>query len=151
VHPSGGFSGAAWSPKGDRIAVLEGGLQPRAVIWDARSQLKESAVRLDAPAAGALTALDWHPSGTFLAAGGANNVLVVWSLGSAPAIVYTRPCSDKVNCLAFNGDGSRLAVGCDDGSLYMFDVSQDVKPASPKPSTKEETPEPEMDEDSDTK
>jgi WD40 repeat protein len=69
----------------------------------------------------ARTALAISPDGKTLVTGGERS-LVIWSFEAGQCIAPRELASETVRCLAFAPDGRTLALGCDDGSVRLWDM-----------------------------
>jgi WD40 repeat protein len=82
---------------------------------------------------GALLALA-HGSDGRVAAAGINGTVSLWDPGSSQVISLTLPSDTSVHSLAFDPDAAWLAAGGDDGTIYLWDLSQpgrDLSQAEP--------------------
>ncbi len=71
---------------------------------------------------GGVRALSFSPDGARIAWGGQEQRLVVWNLIDRSSDL-TVTCPERIQCLAFDAAGERLAVGLYDGSLQLWDLS----------------------------
>ncbi|KPJ07925.1 Echinoderm microtubule-associated protein-like CG42247 [Papilio machaon] len=69
--------------------------------------------------------LAWHPSGGALAAGSTEGHLVVLNADAGSHVATLRVCGSPLNCLQYNTAGDTLAIGSQNGSIYLFRVSRD--------------------------
>ncbi|KAJ8722911.1 hypothetical protein PYW07_004091 [Mythimna separata] len=69
--------------------------------------------------------LAWHPSGGALAAGSTEGHLVVLNADAGAHVATLRVCGSPLSCLAYNSAGDTLAIGSQNGSIYLFRVSRD--------------------------
>ncbi|RVE54773.1 hypothetical protein evm_000540 [Chilo suppressalis] len=69
--------------------------------------------------------LAWHPSGGALAAGSTEGHLVVLNADAGAHVATIRVCGSPLNCLMYNSAGDVLAIGSQNGSIYLFRVSRD--------------------------
>ena len=73
--------------------------------------------------------LQFSPDGQWLTAGMSNGIVPIWDALQPMPVVVIGKYEDSVNVVAFNGDGSRLVTGGDDGVGYLWDV----RPAADNP------------------
>jgi WD40 repeat protein len=65
--------------------------------------------------------LAFSPDGKTLVTGGERS-LVIWSYEAGKCTAPRELASDTVRCLAFSPDGRTLALGCDDGTVRLWDM-----------------------------
>jgi WD40 repeat protein len=65
--------------------------------------------------------LAFSPDGRTLVTGG-EKLLVIWSYEAGRCASPRELASETVRCLAFSPDGRTLALGCDDGSVRLWDM-----------------------------
>lgn len=120
-----------FTPKGDRVITIA---RDKAVrIWDPTTNDPIKTIRFPAGPGheGTLQAAAISPSGKRLAVSGQPlaNVTVgkvpIYILSPETGTLISRidAASNTVNCLHFSNDSNRLAVGCTDGVVQVFDVS----------------------------
>lgn len=118
---NGWFGALAWSPCGRFIV---GECQLRLVVWDATTgtRLKE----LRAGGTGLFRGPAFHPSGRFLAAGGANvdGGVYCWDTETWNEIVAYRWPVGPVMQVIFSRDGLLAAAGGEKGQVTVWDVDQ---------------------------
>lgn len=88
-------------------------------LWDPRTG--EAIKKVTSPSniyAGALNA-----DASLLAAGGDGNI-VLWDVANETQVAELVSPTDFVSTLTFSPDGSLLAMGDEDGIIYLFDVAQ---------------------------
>ncbi|HUF39251.1 MAG TPA: WD40 repeat domain-containing protein [Anaerolineales bacterium] len=103
---TGGHTGVAWSPTGDRLATAgsDGALR----VWDAETgQLLWSA----AAHVGSATGVTWSANGEWIASGGSDNFTRVWEAASGELVQELRSEGGRVNAAAFAPFGNQLASG----------------------------------------
>lgn len=108
-----------WSPCGRRLA---GEIMTRVVVWDVASG--EQLAELRAAHTRLLRGPRFHPSGRFLAAGGANLDGGVYSFETdswREIVGYQWPVG-PVTTLAFRPDGAMAAAGGEHGQVILWDV-----------------------------
>ncbi|KAM7358916.1 doublecortin-domain-containing echinoderm-microtubule-associated protein [Cochliomyia hominivorax] len=69
--------------------------------------------------------LAFHPFGTALAAGSTEGHLLVINCENGAVMLTLRVCGSPINCVAFNQVGDMIAMGSQNGSIYLFRVSRD--------------------------
>ncbi|KAF6215574.1 hypothetical protein GE061_010330 [Apolygus lucorum] len=69
--------------------------------------------------------LSFHPFGVALAAGSSEGHLVVLNAETGNIITTVRVCGSPLNCLGYSPAGDTLAIGSQNGSVYLFRVSRD--------------------------
>jgi len=52
-----------------------------------------------------------------------DNTTRLWNLDNGQPISPSLQHPEKVNCMSFSVDGKRLATGCDDKNIYMWDIA----------------------------
>jgi WD40 repeat protein len=116
---TGQLTSLAWSPCRRYVA---GVLGARLVVWSAedgrlRGELAAGGTRL-------FRGPRFHPSGRFLAAGGANldGGVYCWNVGTWEELVGYRWPVGPVACVAFSPDGTLAAAGGERGRVLVWDV-----------------------------
>lgn len=116
---TGQLTSLAWSPCGQFIA---GVLGTRLVVWSVEGgklvgELEAGGTRL-------FRGARFHPSGRFLAAGGANieGGVYCWHVGTWVEMVGYRWPVGPVNCVNFSPDGTLAAAGSEKGRILVWDV-----------------------------
>ncbi|XP_042868750.1 echinoderm microtubule-associated protein-like CG42247 [Penaeus japonicus] len=66
-----------------------------------------------------------HPMGTVISAGTIDGHLVVLNNNTGLHVATVRVCGSPLSCLAYNPGGDILAVGSQNGSLYLYKSSKD--------------------------
>ncbi|XP_058985110.1 echinoderm microtubule-associated protein-like CG42247 [Musca domestica] len=69
--------------------------------------------------------LAFHPFGTALAAGSTEGHLLVINCENGAVMLTLRVCGSPINCVSFNQVGDMIAMGSQNGSIYLFRVSRD--------------------------
>ncbi|XP_067642608.1 echinoderm microtubule-associated protein-like CG42247 isoform X1 [Eurosta solidaginis] len=69
--------------------------------------------------------LAFHPFGTALAAGSTEGHLLVINCENGSVMLTLRVCGSPINCVAYNQVGDMIAMGSQNGSIYLFRVSRD--------------------------
>ncbi|XP_050432030.1 echinoderm microtubule-associated protein-like CG42247 isoform X1 [Adelges cooleyi] len=69
--------------------------------------------------------LTFHPFGTALVAGSVEGYLVILNAESGAVVSSVRVCGSALTCMGFNPAGDTVAVGSQNGSLYLYRVSRD--------------------------
>jgi len=108
-----------WSPCGRFIVGL---ISVKLVVWSAEDgkQLAE----LEAGGTRLFRGPCFHPSGRFLAAGGANvdGGVYSWDVGTWQELTGYRWPVGPVNCVCFSPDGTLAAAGGEKGNVLVWDV-----------------------------
>ncbi|XP_076041136.1 doublecortin-domain-containing echinoderm-microtubule-associated protein isoform X3 [Oratosquilla oratoria] len=66
-----------------------------------------------------------HPFGTVIAAGTIDGHLIILNATSGLHVATVRVCGSPLSCLAYNPAGELLAVGSQNGSLYLYKTTKD--------------------------
>jgi WD40 repeat protein len=116
---TGPVTGLAVSPNGQLL--ISGGADGTLRVWNPVSAKEND--RLGAHVGGFTLAL--HPAGTHLVSSGTDRIAKVWQL----PIVPTKPLThaDQVTCVAVSGDGTKLATGCNDKQVRLWNLATGVK------------------------
>ncbi|CAG2068989.1 unnamed protein product, partial [Timema podura] len=69
--------------------------------------------------------LTFHPFGVALAAGSTEGHLVVLNAESGAPAATIRVCGSPLSCIGYNPAGDMIAIGSQNGSVYLFRVSRD--------------------------
>ncbi|XP_054286696.1 echinoderm microtubule-associated protein-like CG42247 isoform X2 [Macrosteles quadrilineatus] len=69
--------------------------------------------------------LSFHPFGVALAAGSTEGHLVVLNAETGAVVATVRVCGSPLSCLGYNPAGDMVAIGSQNGSVYLFRVSRD--------------------------
>ncbi|XP_058839557.1 echinoderm microtubule-associated protein-like CG42247 [Topomyia yanbarensis] len=72
-----------------------------------------------------IISLAFHPYGAALAAGSSEGHLVVINAENGATMLTIRVCGSPLNCVEFNQVGDMIAIGSQNGSIYLFRVSRD--------------------------
>jgi hypothetical protein len=115
----GRLGSLAWSPCGRFIA---GVLGARLVVWSVETG--ELVRELEAGGTRLFRGPRFHPSGRFLAAGGANldGGVYCWAVGTWEELVGYRWPVGPVTCVNFSPDGTLAAAGGEKGRILVWDV-----------------------------
>eukprot|EP00935_MAST-01C_sp_MAST-1C-sp1_P000163 g163.t1 len=62
------------------------------------------------------------PDGQHFATSSSDRKVKIWELSARQCVHTFDNSKDQVWCTAYNRDGSRLAAGCDDGAIEIYDV-----------------------------
>jgi WD40 repeat protein len=116
---TGSIVSLTWSPDGRYIA---GVLGAKLVVWSAedgkpRGELEAGGTRL-------FRGPRFHPSGRFLAAGGANidGGVYCWNVGTWEELIGYRWPVGPVACVNFSPDGTLAVAGGERGRILVWDV-----------------------------
>ncbi|KAH7923285.1 WD40 repeat-like protein [Leucogyrophana mollusca] len=108
----------AISPDGRRIAsgMQEGG----AVIWDVLKREVVHELR-----GGGVRRLAYSPDGIWIVSApvGKEREIQLWDADTGRPGGEPLKCGSRVSCVAFSPDGTRTAVGLEDGSFQVIDIS----------------------------
>ncbi|XP_044731561.1 echinoderm microtubule-associated protein-like CG42247 isoform X2 [Chrysoperla carnea] len=69
--------------------------------------------------------LCFHPFGMALATGSTEGHLVVLNSETGAVVTTLRVCGSPLSCLGYNPAGDMIAIGSQNGSIYLFRVSRD--------------------------
>ncbi|XP_053678540.1 echinoderm microtubule-associated protein-like CG42247 [Anopheles nili] len=72
-----------------------------------------------------IIALAFHPYGAALAAGSSEGHLIVINAENGATMLTIRVCGSPLNAVEFNQVGDMIAIGSQNGSIYLFRVSRD--------------------------
>ncbi|KAE8743682.1 hypothetical protein FOCC_FOCC010723 [Frankliniella occidentalis] len=72
-----------------------------------------------------VVSLSFHPFGMALAVGSTEGHLIVLNAETSATVASVRVCGSPLSCLAYNPAGDVIAVGSQNGSVYLFRVSRD--------------------------
>jgi WD40 repeat protein/serine/threonine protein kinase len=101
--------------------IVTGSRDCRARIWDADTgELRRT---LEGHGRTVTSAVFSHDGRRVLTAGGADQTARIWDLEGHPLHCWLHASS--VNVAAFSNDDSLVAVGCGDGSTWLWDVAKD--------------------------
>ncbi|XP_066584127.1 echinoderm microtubule-associated protein-like CG42247 isoform X1 [Prorops nasuta] len=67
----------------------------------------------------------FHPFGVALAAGSSEGHLLVLAAETGAALATHRVCGSPLTCIGYNSTGDVVAMGSQNGSVYLFRVSRD--------------------------
>ena len=80
-----------------------------------------------------ITAIDFNPDGTLMAAGSNNGMLRIWNPQTAEVKAEFnrfkdgRTSQDKITALTFSNDGRRVAIAIENGQIWLWDWAENVK------------------------
>ncbi|KAK7574062.1 hypothetical protein V9T40_011253 [Parthenolecanium corni] len=69
--------------------------------------------------------LCFHPFGVALAVGSTEGYLVILNAETGAIVTTVRVCGSPLNCVGYNPAGDMIAIGSQNGSIYLFRVSRD--------------------------
>uniref|UniRef100_A0A2H8TVI9 Echinoderm microtubule-associated protein-like CG42247 n=1 Tax=Melanaphis sacchari TaxID=742174 RepID=A0A2H8TVI9_9HEMI len=69
--------------------------------------------------------LTFHPFGTALVAGSVEGYLIILNAENGTVVSSVRVCGSALTCMGFNPAGDTIAVGSQNGSVYLYRVSRD--------------------------
>ncbi|XP_059620525.1 echinoderm microtubule-associated protein-like CG42247 isoform X2 [Phlebotomus argentipes] len=69
--------------------------------------------------------LAFHPFGSALAAGSSEGHLLIMNSDNGASMLTLRVCGSPLNCIGYNLAGDMIAIGSQNGSIYLFRVSRD--------------------------
>ncbi|XP_058063513.1 echinoderm microtubule-associated protein-like CG42247 [Anopheles bellator] len=72
-----------------------------------------------------IISLAFHPYGAALAAGSSEGHLIVINAENGATMLTIRVCGSPLNAVEFNQVGDMIAIGSQNGSIYLFRVSRD--------------------------
>lgn len=112
----------AWTAGGDFLAT---GGSDRLILWPFQSKDGPMGKQptLYAPHSERLHIVAAHPKQPVVAAGYADGLVLLVRLADGAEILARRPGEAPISALAWSGDGSRLAFGCEDGDAGIVDLT----------------------------
>jgi len=116
----GGLGKVAVSLDGSLLAT---GGYSEVKFWDTTSDTEVARIETHADGFGMLYSLAFAPEGTFLATGGANGRIKLWSVPSEELMATLKGHRGSVWTLAFSADGKTLASGSTDTTVRLWNVS----------------------------
>ena len=112
----------AWTAGGEFLAT---GGADQLILWPFQSKDGPMGKQptLHAPHSARLNIVAGHPKQPVVACGYADGLVLLVRLADGAEILAKRPGDAAVSALAWSGDGSRLAFGCEDGAAGIVDLS----------------------------
>jgi WD40 repeat protein len=110
IAPSQPSSSVAWSPRGDRVAVVGGSKEEDIVLWSRDGRLLKTLKGHS----GSITGLAWSPDGSTLASGGSDNSVRLWT-AEGDSIAILSDHTGRIDSLMWSPDGSMLASAASNG------------------------------------
>lgn len=107
----------------DSYLIASSATKPYLHLWPLNSQSPVPNVRLSLP--GRVTALACTPSGAYIAAAISEKIYLYQTCNGQLLNSMARHYQ-TISCLLFNGDGSCLASGAEDGLIFVWSLSQIV-------------------------
>jgi WD40 repeat protein len=120
--PLGWVFGLAFSPGGDRIAIVAGG---QVTIWDVKTR---TIVQKIGPVGQEIRSIAFSPDGKLLALPTEETVIGIWDWEKNHKLATFDGHTAFVDTVAFSPDGKTLASGSYDGTvkLWSMDLKQSV-------------------------
>ncbi|CAO1399612.1 unnamed protein product [Diamesa hyperborea] len=109
--------GLAAHPEDELFATA--GHDKNVALWRRHKLIWTSAVGYEC------ISLSFHPFGSALAAGSSEGHLIVLNAETGSTMLTLRVCGSPLNCLEYNQVGDMIAIGSQNGSIYLFRVSRD--------------------------
>nr|XP_029711222.1 echinoderm microtubule-associated protein-like CG42247 isoform X1 [Aedes albopictus] len=103
----------------DDEVFATGGHDKYVALWRRHKLIWTSSVGYE------IISLAFHPYGAALAAGSSEGHLVVINAENGATMLTIRVCGSPLNCVEFNQVGDMIAIGSQNGSIYLFRVSRD--------------------------
>jgi Tol biopolymer transport system component len=100
----------AWSPRGDRVAVVGGSKQEEITLWSRDGRL----LKTIKGHSGFIAGLAWSPDGAVLASGGSDNSVRLWT-PDGDSIAILSDHTGRVDSLMWSPDASMLASAASNG------------------------------------
>ncbi|EAT35090.1 AAEL012717-PA [Aedes aegypti] len=103
----------------DDEVFATGGHDKYVALWRRHKLIWTSSVGYE------IISLAFHPYGAALAAGSSEGHLIVINAENGATMLTIRVCGSPLNCVEFNQVGDMIAIGSQNGSIYLFRVSRD--------------------------
>ncbi|XP_065077410.1 echinoderm microtubule-associated protein-like CG42247 [Ochlerotatus camptorhynchus] len=103
----------------DDEVFATGGHDKYVALWRRHKLIWTSSVGYE------IISLAFHPYGAALAAGSSEGHLVVINAENGATMLTIRVCGSPLNSVQFNQVGDMIAIGSQNGSIYLFRVSRD--------------------------
>ena len=117
--PTGLIETVAFSPDGKTLAAC--GADNAVRLWDMSRATNPQLEPVVLPHESALCAVAFSPDGSLLAVAG-QECLTLWSCTAGEYSPLLHRSMNTPRCLTFSPDGHTLAMGCDDGTIRLWDM-----------------------------